>query len=318
MVVKNDSGTQSCSFEFDVPTVQLLEIATGNAYDYDSAALYNPPSAAMSNRFLYDSGDNSCAADNSVVCSLHVVVPSEPGRYTVTLKSPVAGNFWPNAVYKRNEEYFDVRQQFTVYGLDILVGNTPMPGQAVPLSSEEIYAQTDAIIDGVGKNNHLKGNFSAEDLQFISNYDDLAEAGDKMTIGVEHVTAHAGDKHVPVHVYVKNNGGVISLGLRLIHSSGISAELNGRKPLFTLDPAYADGLSSSSENPIEKIWGFSLIGGENITSDGTVLTFYVDIPDTASTGDVFKIYTRLEDLATGRLMDCDSICTVNGFIRIVD
>ena len=308
--VKNDPGTGYVVLGFEFGEVQLLRTEVGGAYagQYGPSLLGNDDlSLPGVIDFMCRNGQAMHAADDSVMASFYVKVPQKAGRYTVMLDGD------DSRVMSQDSRPDEGKyQNFTYYGLDILVGDTPMPGMAQPMTSEPYYEaeknETPATTEPAAQS----------DVMDVPNYNSPAEVGDKMAIGVEQVTAHAGDKHVPVRVYVKNNVGVTSLGLRLIHSSGISAEPNGRKLLFVLDPAYADCLSSSSENPIEKIWGFSLIGGENITSDGTVLTFYVDIPDTASTGDVFKIYTYLEAVITDRPVDSDSICTVNGSIRIVD
>lgn len=315
--VKNDPGTYFLMMSFDFGGVQQLRAEYGSAYagQHGPSLLGNDDLSLPQTIDLMGKMSDMHAADDSVIVSYYVKVPQNAGRYTLTLEG-VNGEVRSLGSDGGEKGY----RNFTFYGLDILVGDTPLPGTADPIISEPYYAAEDTPNNQTNEGDPYQTNEGDpySGLLNVPAYDSPAEAGNTMAVCVESITAHAGDKHVPVRVYVKNNAGVVSLGLRLIHSSGISVEANGRKPDFTLDSAYADCLALSSLNDEENIWGFSVIGDEGVNSDGTILTFYVDIPDNASAGDVFKISTHLEDLITGRLMNLGDICTVNGFVRVVE
>ena len=316
MTVKNAPKISEAHFSFQADHMIITQMAAGDAYA--SAADLDAYAEDEIFSFLCVSGGNP--ADGSTVCSFTVDVPETPGRYTVTLTPGDEWNIPMIAVYstEADERYKDFKKMhdFTFYGLDILVGDTAVPVPAQPVLSEPIYRLL-----------HEVGILPSPDaLPTYVCYDTLEEAGSKMIFAADSVTAHAGDKKVPVRVFIRNNTGFIDCGFRLICSPKLGVVLDDSSvPEFTIDPAYVHKLHYVSElaDPYNGT-GFSIAGGTspNFTKDGTLVTFYFDIPEDAAAGDEFELSIELVNLDVQLNSNVSTpvtdACTVRGKISIAE
>ncbi len=316
MTVKNAPKTGEAHFSFYAEHMTVTQMAAGDAYA--SAADLDAYAKDEFFSFLCASGGNP--ADGSTVCSFTVDVPEAPGRYTVTLTPGDEWNIPMIAVYSTedDERYIEYKKMidFTFYGLDILVGDTAVPAPAQPVLSDDIYWLLHEV--GIIPSPDAKPTYAC--------YDTLEEAGSKMIFAADSVTAHAGDRKVPVRVFIRNNTGFIDCGFRLICSPKLGVVLDDSSiPDFTIDPAYVHRLHYASElaDPYHGI-GFSIVAGTspNFAKDGTLVTFYFDVPEDAAAGDVFEFSIELVNLDVqlngNESKPVTDACTVKGKISIAE
>ena len=291
------------------------------------------------------------AADNSVLRSYYFKAPEQCGRYTIKL-----GEHSQSDIIRIDENGDKSEPNCILYGLDILVGDdVPVPAAATPATkiqggAKDFEGYYYAVLYSAGWGNP----YYTEMAQF--NYSNLSEIGDKTAIYLKNTTAHAGDKNVPVHVCIKNNPGIGVAHLNIIPDARLSFEKSyGRHHDITVDSAFTGcdwlyGMESNSSdygfhcvddeglslrNEIYGVedeylascpyweFGFNALPDDyNFTADGTMLTFYVDIPEDATAGEEFKLETRIAGLRWGgtRIMNYPiyPLCTVDGVIRIVE
>ena len=310
--VKNDPGTYFLIMSFDFGGVQQLRAEYGSAYagQHGPSLLGNDDLSLPQTIDLMGKMSDMHAADDSVIVSYYVKVPQNAGRYTVTLER---GNGEVKSLGSDGGE--KGYRNYTFYGLDILVGDTPMPGTADPIISEPYYAAEDAPKNQTNEGDPYSGFLN------VPAYDSPAEAGNTMAICVESITAHAGDKHVPVRLFIQNNTGFASNGIRIIYDPRLTVNTSKDKPVFAQNVSTEDLFITGFMNENERITGFGMLAMTSpefvFTANGTLLTFYVDIPDNAAAGDVYKLDTRLEDICDIHSETILTLCTVNGSIRIV-
>ena len=309
LTIKNDPGL--CNFEIGLSfaALELLRYEDGDAYkgqydqdyydfnkQYDENALH-----------LYGRGENMVAADDSVIRSFYFKVPEQCGQYTI---KPRAANPLDRITHK-DENGDQVEPSYIFYGLDVIVGDdVPMPDAATPV---------DYHADERKKYGEDTDNPYYVELAQL-HYSDLSEIGDKTAIYVENTTAHAGDKNVPVRVCIKNNPGFDFAAFRIIPNERLSIKKEGTKDskniVVKVEPALNDAIFSGRESPYP-LWGFSFLSLDAITADGTMFTFYVDIPDDAAVGKEFKLETRIVELSSEQCGQIYPLCTVGGVVRIV-
>ena len=313
MTVRNDPVTSGGCYSFRAEGMEIYGMQAGDGYNSERLHTFT-----TNNEYTFLTGMDtaSAAADDSTVCSFFVDVPSKSGRYTVRL-TPLSEYENAPLIYaygKPREGYYNDPApilDFTFYGLDILVGDAAMPDSSEPVTSEPYYNRL--VKEGKLPN--------PDRVQYLL-FDNIEYAVNRTAFVTEKVTAHAGDKKVPVRVFVQNNTGFTSCKLLIRYNGSLSICRNADgTPVYTVDPVFSE-CSCEADNDKE----FSLDGGAqpNFTADGTVVTFYFDVPKDVSSGMTYQIRAQLEELlakedpqsdATVQVRDA---CAVDGYIRIVD
>lgn len=128
------------------------------------------------------------------------------------------------------------------------------------------------------------------------------DIGSDLTIGVGQITAHAGDKAVPVSVQIWNNPGYAVCGIQLYYDSKLKPVTEQTDNQFTdlaggksdLGNAANGFMKSCLVNEDEHMIAFGGMSGENSMEDGTIFTVYFDIPEDAPAGQSFSLVTAID------------------------
>ena len=292
--VLNDPGTYSCNLTFELGELELLEWENGNVFpgleideyaterpiDYDEEYWYlwdyiEPERHYISCSAMSRTGDNIYASDGTVLCRLHVKVPERTGRYPLTLtqKKSIHANelkgIIPANHVNRMDPFLYLRQTklqtFTFVGTDILVGNEPVPDKAELLGTETLY----------------RDSFYAMDPE---------KRREIMQLGILRAEGDAGDDHVPVQLFVLNNGGFGSLYLQIRHGAELTACEDENGIIFEPADAFSDMTCTASATS-DGVWSFRLERGSNanLNAEGYLGTFYVKIPEDTVSGRFWKL-----------------------------
>ena len=114
-----------------------------------------------------------------------------------------------------------------------------------------------------------------------------AEIGSDLTVGILPVTAHAGDKAVPVPVQIWNNPGFAAGGIQLYYDRKLMPVTTESNNEFTDAPGGKCDLGNAAEDFLKSclvgtenhVIAFGCMGSVNSTEDGTIFTVYFDIPE---------------------------------------
>ena len=291
VVVKRDPGISAFNMMFE-GSLTWFDLEQGDAYDFSLAEfnLYETNGKGILN---YIRSTNSIAPDDSTVCVYSVRVPSNPGRYTVSMN----GDF-----VSIQPDGSDLPLDYVCYGLDILVGDEPVPEQAEP----QIYDSNISTVFGSPV------------------YDNPRDAFSNLAFQAEPVTAHAGEKNVPVHLRVSNSGsGFVSGRVKLNIAPELRVQTEDSVPVVSVSQSFdtftCSGVLDEEKNIV------TLSFGENSNTDrsvtGVFLTVYVDIPEDAEPNTVYKVRTSVEALqdAKSRFGDVSlTVRSVNGMVTVLD
>lgn len=132
------------------------------------------------------------------------------------------------------------------------------------------------------------------------------DIGTELTIGVASLTAHAGDKAVPVSVNIWNNPGYGATGMQLIYDPALKpvqtgeVSPNSNYPFAkcTLGEAAEDFMQSCLIGEESHLIAFGGMSTTNSTRDGAIFTVYFDIPDDAKAGQQYTFQCVLDSLNT--------------------
>ncbi|MBR3044623.1 MAG: hypothetical protein IKI45_09085 [Oscillospiraceae bacterium] len=132
--------------------------------------------------------------------------------------------------------------------------------------------------------------------------DSQPEIGSDLTIGAASVTAHAGDKAVPVNVQVWNNPGYSACGIQLFYDTKLKPVTEKSDNEFSDSPGGKCDLGKAAEgfmtsclvNEEDHLIAFGALSGENNTEDGTIFTVYFDVPEDAPSGQTFTFVTVID------------------------
>lgn len=164
---------------------------------------------------------------------------------------------------------------------------------------------------------------SAAETKSASAEDVEKQIGSDMTIGVLPITAHAGDKAVPVSVQIWNNSGFAAFGIQLYYDSKlkpVTAESNNE---FSDAPAAKCELGNAAQTFMKScligeedhMIVFAGLSGENSTEDGKIVTFYFDVPDDAPAGHSFSLVTAIDSFNDEKKQSLN-VKTLDGAITI--
>ena len=197
---------------------------------------------------------------------MHVRVPDQPGRYSVKVTDAFPRTeFSANTVRGLNTEWYDLLgsavsdlRKFTFYGLDILVGDVPLPEPAEPINTDLLYRDT----------------FYSEDPE---------HRREIMWIGLQDLKVYSGQKRVPVGLYIRNNDGLGAMSLSITHASALKGVMKEEGYLlFEPSEAFADAEYDLVEST-DTVWRlkYARLGRDvaDYQTDGLIGTFYVDVPD---------------------------------------
>lgn len=136
------------------------------------------------------------------------------------------------------------------------------------------------------------------DTPAASNSDDAYKVGSEPSLSIGVVHAKAGQKSVPVTVKVSNNPGFAAGGVRVVYDSALKPKYNPETYEGVSDTGAAAGsaLTYCSVAPENNIVAFGILGQKNSDTDGNLFTCYFDIPENATSGKVYKLYTEVESL----------------------
>ena len=131
-----------------------------------------------------------------------------------------------------------------------------------------------------------------------------AEIGSDLTVGILPVTAHAGDKAVPVPVQIWNNPGFAAGGIQLYYDSKLMPVTTESNNEFTDAPGGKCDLGNAAEDFLKSclvgtenhVIAFGCMGSVNSTEDGTIFTVYFDIPENAPAGQSFSLTCVIDSL----------------------
>lgn len=132
------------------------------------------------------------------------------------------------------------------------------------------------------------------------------DIGTELTIGVASLTAHAGDKAVPVSVNIWNNPGYGATGMQLIYDPALTpvktgeVSPNSNYPFAkcTLGEAAEDFMQSCLIGEEAHLIAFGGMSTTNCTNDGAIFTVYFDIPADAKAGQQYTFQCNLDSLNT--------------------
>lgn len=166
--------------------------------------------------------------------------------------------------------------------------------------------------------------FCAFALLCIGAFTGCSESQSKeMTMYVEPVSAHAGDKSVPVSVSVKNNRGFAATGVQLFYDPALKPVKTGETSQISAIPfakyqlgeQYKDFMSTCMVGEEKHIVAFSAMHTENCTVDGTLFTVYFDIPDDAKAGTQYAFQCNVDSMTDSTQQKME-IQTENAFLTI--
>ena len=134
---------------------------------------------------------------------------------------------------------------------------------------------------------------------------DSLEIGSALTIGIPPVTAHAGDKAVPVDVKIWNNPGYNGAGIQILYDAALTPLQGTEVNEFSDAPAGKCDLGEAAEGFLKScligvedhMIAFGTMGGEDCTADGTIFTVYFDIPEDAPSGHSFTLSCVLDSIS---------------------
>lgn len=152
--------------------------------------------------------------------------------------------------------------------------------------------------------------------------DDEFKIGKKMAIGIEPFTAKAGQKAVPVSFKVWNNTGFAAGGIKVYYDAALKPVLTGKESPNGIPIAKAD-LSDLAPGMInsclvkteDHLLAIGVMSTENVEGDGTFITCYFDVPDTAKSGTKYEFKVNIDAL-NSKEMKALSVESVNGYLTV--
>lgn len=131
------------------------------------------------------------------------------------------------------------------------------------------------------------------------------EIGTEPTIAVEPFSVRAGDKNVPVNVKIWNNPGFTSGGIQVYLDPAVKPVVgeieelvNKPKVKIKLGTTVDGFMYSCLYGEEDNVVGIGFAGGSNQSLDnGTIFTFYIDVPADAESGTQYEIRTNVDSLS---------------------
>ena len=288
LTVQNDPGVSSFRADFYMSKFNLLS-ETGLNY-YDGTVEYSVRAEELNDdrRALYIRGEgngSTKAPDGAALAEYTLLAPAKPGRYVIEKYDTTEGGYVSADAPDGTEILVPM---YNVY----LNDQTPVEDYDL-LGAEIIVDETETGSPDRVDPDTLEG----------------------ATVYMEPVTAHAGQKHVPVNVYVKDFdpfvSGTIMLGYDpalkpLLYDyempgfgeeSGLGISLEGtlleNAPLFKSGAMYGsriyicfnnyNNMVSDDEDNLIEIRNGSSVSDAEITENGLLFTMYFDMPEECGT-----------------------------------
>ena len=289
MTVENTPAAAAGKFWISCDGAEVLSVQKGSAY----------PDAAETLSMLPDSStDIANQIDYRYRNSQPVQAPDGAAVFYATLKMPEHDSIvWISDVAADSNIFADPTRiqsfSFRNYGLEICVGDG---GEDALYLAEDSDFVPYYPVSRDGRLN--KSKLDAVESTDSTDRDFWFEVGN--------VQAHAGDKNVAVPVIVHGNIGFSAGGFSFFCDSALSLspdpefdptedreEYNVRAESTKLMKGMMT-VTKGEDNPNCASIGFTI--GNNMTSDGTILFLYYDVPEDAAAGSTYQIRMKVYNL----------------------